>query len=46
MPKPSAATTAFSNLDIAIRDLYGWQNLDLGHDFHEVETLAENDRIR
>ena len=33
-------------LDTAIRDAYGWQNLDLGHDFHEVETLAENDRIR
>ena len=33
-------------LDLAIRDAYGWQNLDLGHDFHEVETLAENDRVR
>ncbi|MFZ4698434.1 MAG: Eco57I restriction-modification methylase domain-containing protein [Candidatus Methylumidiphilus sp.] len=33
-------------LDNAIRDAYGWQDLDLGHDFHEVETLPENDRIR
>jgi hypothetical protein len=33
-------------LDLAIRDAYGWTNLDLGHDFHEVETLPENDRIR
>ena len=33
-------------LDIAIRDAYGWQDLDLGHDFHEVETLPENDRVR
>lgn len=33
-------------LDHAIRDAYGWQNLDLGHDFHEVETLPENDRVR
>ena len=33
-------------LDLAIRDAYGWQDLDLGHDFHEVETLAENDRVR
>jgi len=33
-------------LDLAIRDAYGWQNLDLGHDFHEVETLADNDRVR
>lgn len=33
-------------LDLAVRDAYGWQNLDLGHDFHEVETLPESDRIR
>ena len=33
-------------LDEAIRDAYGWQSLDLGHDFHEVETLPENDRVR
>ncbi len=33
-------------LDTAVRDAYGWQNLDLGHDFHEVETLPENDRVR
>src|SRR5207302_11177674 len=33
-------------LDEAIRDAYGWHNLDLGHDFHEVETLPENDRVR
>jgi methylase of polypeptide subunit release factors len=33
-------------LDLAIRDAYGWQDLDLAHDFVEVETLAENDRVR
>ena len=33
-------------LDEAIRDAYGWHSLDLGHDFHEVETLPENDRVR
>ncbi len=33
-------------LDIAIRDAYGWHDLDLGHDFHEVETLPENDCVR
>lgn len=33
-------------LDEAIRDAYGWKDLDLGHDFHEVETLPENDRVR
>lgn len=33
-------------LDEAIRAAYGWHNLDLDHDFHEVETLPENDRVR
>jgi len=33
-------------LDQAIRDAYGWRGLDLEHGFHEVETLAENDRVR
>lgn len=33
-------------LDNAVRDAYGWQDLDLGHGFVEVETLPENDRIR
>ena len=33
-------------LDIAVRDAYDWQDLDLEHDFHEVETLPENDRVR
>lgn len=33
-------------LDRAVRDAYGWTDLDLGHDFVEVETLPENDRVR
>jgi hypothetical protein len=33
-------------LDLAIRDFYGWQNLPFDHDFYELETLAENDRLR
>jgi hypothetical protein len=33
-------------LDLVIRDAYGWSDLDLGNDFHEVETLPENDRVR
>jgi hypothetical protein len=33
-------------LDLAIRDAYGWPDLNLGHDFHEIETLPENDRLR
>lgn len=33
-------------LDLTIRDAYGWHDLNLGHDFVEVETLPENDRVR
>ena len=33
-------------LDLAVRDTYGWQDLDLEHDFHKIETLPENDRVR
>jgi len=33
-------------MDLAIRDAYGWQDLDLEHDFYEVETLPEKDRVR
>ncbi|NHQ82924.1 restriction endonuclease [Chromobacterium vaccinii] len=33
-------------LDEAILNAYGWTDLDLGHDFYEVETLPENDRVR
>ena len=34
------------SLDLAVRDAYGWNDLDLQHDFYEVETLPENDRVR
>ena len=33
-------------LDLAVCDAYGWQDLDLEHGFHEIETLPENDRVR
>ena len=33
-------------LDMCVRDAYGWHDLRLEHDFHEVETLPENDRVR
>lgn len=33
-------------LDNAVRDAYGWTDLNLGHDFVEVETMPENDRVR
>jgi hypothetical protein len=34
------------SLDNAVRDAYGWTDLDLGHGFVEVDTLPENDRVR
>jgi hypothetical protein len=33
-------------MDIAILEAYGWLNLDLGHDFHEIESFPDNDRVR
>lgn len=33
-------------IDVAVAQVYGWDDLDLGHDFHEVPYLPENDRIR
>jgi len=33
-------------MDETVKEAYGWIHLDLGHDFHEVPYLPENDRIR
>ncbi|AOI80968.1 Eco57I restriction-modification methylase domain-containing protein [Burkholderia cepacia] len=33
-------------LDNAVRDAYGWGELNLGHDFVEIDTLPENDNVR
>ncbi len=33
-------------IDIAVRDSYGWQDIDLGHGFHEVGYLPANDNLR
>lgn len=33
-------------MDESVADAYGWGDLDLQHDFHEVSYLPENDRIR
>ena len=33
-------------IDLVVLNAYGWQDLDLEHDFQEVETLLENDRVR
>lgn len=33
-------------LDVAVRDAYGWQDLELCHDPYEVEYLPQSDRVR
>ena len=33
-------------IDVAVVQAYGWDDLDLGHGFHEVPYLPENDRMR
>lgn len=33
-------------IDIAIARAYGWKDIDLEHDFHEVPYLPESDRVR
>lgn len=33
-------------MDNAVLEAYGWQDIDLKHDFYEVDYLPENDRIR
>ncbi|MCZ2340174.1 MAG: BREX-1 system adenine-specific DNA-methyltransferase PglX [Bacteroidales bacterium] len=35
-----------SRIDNAVALAYGWDDLDLGHGFHEVPYLPENDRVR
>ena len=33
-------------LDESVAKVYGWTDLDLGHDFHDVTFLPANDRVR
>jgi hypothetical protein len=33
-------------IDAAAAHAYGWDDLDLGHGYHEQPNLAENDRVR
>lgn len=33
-------------MDASVARAYGWDDLDLGHGFHEVPYLPENDRVR
>ena len=30
----------------AVTKAYSWQDIDFRHDFYEVDTLPENDRVR
>ena len=33
-------------MDETVLKAYGWQDIDLSHDFYEVDYLPENDRVR
>ncbi len=33
-------------VDVAVARAYGWNDLELGHDFHDVPFLGEKDRVR
>ncbi len=33
-------------MDNAVLEAYGWSDIDLRHDFYEMEYLPENDRVR
>ena len=35
-----------ASIDTRVADIYGWNDLPLDHDFHEVDYLPENDRVR
>ena len=33
-------------MDEAVLDAYGWNDIEMRHDFYEVDYLPENDRVR
>ena len=33
-------------MDEAVLSAYGWEDIDLAHNFYEVDYLPENDRVR
>ncbi len=45
-PRFEGLRTLQIEMDTAVASAYGWGDLDLGHDFHEVPYLPENDRVR
>lgn len=34
------------DIDKQVLDAYGWNDIDLSHDFYEIDYLPENDRVR
>ena len=44
--KISSLRQKLVDLDNYVARLYGWNDLELGHEFHEVPYLPENDRLR
>jgi hypothetical protein len=46
VPKIEALRALHRDIDEAVRDAYGWNDLPLQHGFHELEFLPENDRMR
>ena len=45
-PRIEALRALQCEMDVAVAHAYGWGDLDLGHGFHEVPYLPENDRVR
>ncbi len=33
-------------MDEIVLNAYGWEDIELSHDFYEVDYLLENDRVR
>ena len=36
----------YKQMDETVLNAYGWQDINLVHDFYEVDYLPENDRVR
>ncbi len=45
-PRIEALRALQREMDTAVADAYGWDDIDLGHGFHDVSYLPENDRVR
>lgn len=45
-PRIEALRALQREMDAAVACAYGWGDLELEHDFHEVPYLPENDRVR